>query len=73
MALINAVMNARSKWNNNDDDNLDQQFSLNQLNSIFYSYLILLIIAIIAFMIELINQFLLSIETKFNNDNDNDN
>ena len=66
-------MNARSKWNNNDDDNLDQQFSLNQLNSIFYSYLILLIIAIIAFMIELINQFLLSIETKFNNDNDNDN
>lgn len=68
MALINAVMNARSKWNNNDDDNLDQQFSLNQLNSIFYSYLILLIIAIIAFMIELINQFLLSIETKFNND-----
>ncbi|KAH9416362.1 hypothetical protein DERP_000867 [Dermatophagoides pteronyssinus] len=68
MALINAVMNARSKWNNNDDDNLDQQFSLNQLNSIFYSYLILLVIAIIAFMIELINQFLLSIETKFNND-----
>ncbi|OTF73735.1 hypothetical protein BLA29_006761 [Euroglyphus maynei] len=73
MAMIDALINARSKWHKDDDDDDhyhghghdddddDQQFSLKQLQTIFYSYLILLAISIISFNIEFIYQFLSTI------------